>query len=158
MEYKKFLCLSCAQACAAIAKIEEGRVVNIEGDKEHPVSRGYICERCKAGPEILYHKDRVNYPLKRKGQRGEGKWERISWDQALDEVAARLTRIKQESGPESIALSFGTFRTIKYVGRRFLNLLGSPNLIAPGTQNCGMNVCVIEGVMQGKKTLWSMNL
>lgn len=67
--------------------MENGRVVKLEGEADHPVNRGWICERCKGFIEHTYHHDRLNYPMRRVGEKGEGKWEKISWAQALDEIA-----------------------------------------------------------------------
>ncbi|MFQ6062656.1 MAG: molybdopterin-dependent oxidoreductase, partial [Methanosarcinales archaeon] len=78
--------------------------------------------------EHLYHPDRVNYPLKRIGERGEGKWQRITWDEAMDEIAKKLREIKEKYGPEALAFSHGTNRTCHWPGRRFYNIFGSPNM------------------------------
>jgi anaerobic selenocysteine-containing dehydrogenase len=92
------------------------------------VSRGYICERGASGPRWLYHPDQLTRPLKRVGQRGEGKWEQVEWDQALDEIAAKLARIKEESGPESLAFLEGTYRTdVRWARARFGNYFGNPH-------------------------------
>lgn len=74
------------------------------------MNQGWICERSKAFIEHLYHEDRLNYPLKRIGQRGAGKWQRVSWDDALDEVAEKLDGIKTRSGAEAVASIGGTGR------------------------------------------------
>jgi thiosulfate reductase / polysulfide reductase chain A len=147
---KKAICFFCPSSCGVLVKIDDGRVVRVDGDPGSPGSQGFICERSKAAPEHLYHKDRLNYPQKRVGERGEGKWKRISWEQGMEEVAEKLEEIKNKNGPEAIALSNGTYRTVKYVGRRFMNLLGSPNILAAGTQVCFCNVAVIESITYGR--------
>jgi anaerobic selenocysteine-containing dehydrogenase len=81
--------------------------------------------------EMMYHPDRVNFPLKRAGDRGEGRWMAISWEQAFDEIATRLDRIKQSYGAESLAFTTGTWRTRNFEGR-FCNLFGTPNIIGQG--------------------------
>jgi anaerobic selenocysteine-containing dehydrogenase len=84
----------------------------------------------------VYHPDRINYPLKRKGERGAGQWERLTWDQALDEVAAKLHALREEYGAETLAFTHGTKRTYHWDERRFHNLFGTPNI-------CGANnVCM----------------
>jgi anaerobic selenocysteine-containing dehydrogenase len=84
----------------------------------------------------VYHPDRINYPLKRKGERGSGQWERLTWDQALDEVAAKLGAFREEYGAETLAFTHGTKRTYHWDERRFHNLFGTPNV-------CGANnVCM----------------
>jgi anaerobic selenocysteine-containing dehydrogenase len=87
-----------------------------------------MCGRGKLILEHLYHPDRLNYPLKRSGDNGEGKWQRLTWEQALDEIAAKLKAIKEQCGPESLALTNGTYRTYSWARTRFFSLFGSPNL------------------------------
>jgi anaerobic selenocysteine-containing dehydrogenase len=99
----------------------------VTGDRDCPTSNGYICAKGKASVELLYHPDRLKYPLKRLGARGENKWQRISWDEALDTVANKLSKIRQEFGPESIVGTQGTGRPYTNFYRRFLNCLGTPN-------------------------------
>jgi anaerobic selenocysteine-containing dehydrogenase len=68
--------------------VEDGKVVKVEGDPEHPITKGALCPRCLAMTEYLYHPDRIIYPMKRdRADRGKDKWERISWDEAIDIVA-----------------------------------------------------------------------
>jgi anaerobic selenocysteine-containing dehydrogenase len=84
----------------------------------------------------VYHSDRINYPLKRKGERGAGQWERVSWDQALDEVATKLDELRNQYGAETLSFTHGTKRTYHWDERRFHNLFGTPNI-------CGANnVCM----------------
>jgi anaerobic selenocysteine-containing dehydrogenase len=80
----------------------------------------------------LYHPDRINYPIKRTGKRGGGQWQRIRWDQALDEVAGKLDALRGKYGAETLAFTHGTDRTYHWDQRRFFNLFGSPN-------TCGAN-------------------
>ena len=97
-EVRRALCFGCWLQAGVLATVENGRVVKLKGETGHPVNKGWICERSKAFIEHLYHEDRLNTPLKRMGKRGEGKWEKISWDDALDEVSAKLKQIRLESG------------------------------------------------------------
>jgi anaerobic selenocysteine-containing dehydrogenase len=87
IEVKRALCFGCWLQAGVMATVEDGKVVKLRGEPGHPVNQGWICERSKAFVEHLYHEDRLNYPLKRIGKRGEGNWEKISWDDALDEAA-----------------------------------------------------------------------
>ena len=135
-EIRRTYCGLCHPRCGTLLHMEEGKAVRVEGDPKHPISRGRICQRGTLMIEHLYHRDRLNHPLKRVGGRGEGKWERISWDQALDEVAQKLSTLRDEYGPETLAFTHGTHRTYHWDGRRFFNLFGSPNM-------CGANnVCM----------------
>ncbi len=104
-EIKRALCFGCWLQAGVLATVEDGKVVKLKGEPGHPVNQGWICERSKAFIEHLYHEDRLNYPLKRTGERGAGKWQQISWDDALDEVAEKLDRIKARNGAEAVAPS-----------------------------------------------------
>jgi anaerobic selenocysteine-containing dehydrogenase len=83
----------------------------------------------------LYHPDQLMHPMKRAGERGENKWEKVSWEQALDEIANKLTQLKSAYGPECLAVKEGTYRSDLYpIRSRFLNLFGNPgNFVGPGT-------------------------
>ena len=107
--------------------MEGGRVVKVTGDPDSHISRGYLCPKGAAAPEFLYHPDRVTHPMRRKGKRGENKWEPISWDEALDEVADRMTTVKRESGSEFFAMVQGTGRPYTSFTSRFANAFGTPN-------------------------------
>jgi anaerobic selenocysteine-containing dehydrogenase len=116
--------------------VEDGKVMKITGDPDHPITRGALCERGRLMLDHLYHPDRLDYPLKRVGERGEGRWERVSWDQALDEIAEKLSKLRDEFGAETLAVTHGTKRTYHWDCRRFFNLFGSPN-------TCGVNtICM----------------
>ncbi|MCP4755717.1 MAG: molybdopterin-dependent oxidoreductase [Proteobacteria bacterium] len=122
-------CRMCHGVCQVLVHLEGDRVVKVTGDRESPTSRGYICAKGRASAEYLYHPDRITTPLRRKGERGQNKWEPISWDEAYDEMADRLGTIRRESGSEYFALLQGTGRP--YIGftQRFTNAFGSPNFV-----------------------------
>ena len=135
-ETRRTFCGLCHPRCGARLVIEDGRAIKVEGDPGHPISRGRLCARGRLLVDHLYHPDRLNYPLKRVGERGANEWQRLSWDQALDEVAERLASLRDQYGPETLAFTHGTHRTYHWDGRRFFNLFGSPNL-------CGANnICM----------------
>jgi anaerobic selenocysteine-containing dehydrogenase len=120
------------------AHIKNGRLEKVEEIKDSPdVERARAvvraCPRALAVPEWLYHPDRLNYPLRRSGERGEGKWQVISWEQALDEIAGKLKKVKDQYGAETITTSSGTGRTHDEYRIRFFSLLGSPNNFGQGT-------------------------
>ncbi len=124
------MCEMCVWRCGLIAKIKEGRVVKLDGNPEHPHSRGNLCPRGQSGLMNTYDPDRVLTPLIRVGQRGEGKFRKASWDEALDLVAGKMLEIKEKYGPE--AMVFSSTHNLSQV--QFENLLyayGSPNY---GTQ------------------------
>ncbi len=91
-------CEMCFWRCGVLAEVKDGKVVRVEGNPEHPLTKGRLCARGNAGIDLLYDPDRLKYPMLRTGARGEGKFERISWTQALDFLAARLTELKQKHG------------------------------------------------------------
>jgi len=124
-------CRMCHGVCQVLVHLRGGRVVKVTGDPDSPASRGYICPKGAASPELLYHPDRVTHPLRRSGKRGEGKWQRVSWDDALNEVAEVFSRIKSESGSQFVAIAQGTGRPYSDFTVRFANAFGTPNFVAP---------------------------
>lgn len=120
----------CHGVCQVYVHMVGERVVKITGDPESPTSRGYLCPKGAASPELLYHPDRLLYPLRRAGKRGENKWERISWESALDEIAERFGKIRSESGSEYVALLQGTGRPYTDFTLRFSNAFGTPNFVS----------------------------
>ncbi len=125
-------CIGCHGVCQVLVHMEDDRVVKITGDRESPTSRGYICPKGVAAVELLYHPDRLRYPLKRAGKKGENKWERISWDDALDEMTERLRAIRKESGPEYFGMMQGTGRPYAGFTLRFANAFNTPNYTGVG--------------------------
>jgi anaerobic selenocysteine-containing dehydrogenase len=123
----KSTCRGCHGVCGVLLHIENGKLVKVTGDPDSPTSRGYLCIKGKSAPELLYHPDRLQYPMKRAGSRGENKWQRITWDEALDTVSEKLLRVKQDYGAESIVGARGTGRPYYVMFHRFLNCLGTPN-------------------------------
>jgi anaerobic selenocysteine-containing dehydrogenase len=117
----------CHNACGILQYVKDGKLVKIEGDPENPYNNGRLCSRGLAVPDVVYHKDRLQYPMKRaRKDRGYDKFERISWDEAYELIAAEFKRISATYGPETIMMCQGTGRDIHQVTR--LNAcLGSPN-------------------------------
>ncbi len=132
----KSACRMCHGGCGALVQVKGGKVVKISGDPDSPLSKGQMCPKGMASLEHLYNPNRLKYPLKRAGERGEGKWERISWDEALDTIAANITAIKERYGVESIALGTGTGRHHFRHVCRFAHALGTPNWCEPGLAQC----------------------
>ena len=116
-------CRGCHGVCQVLVHLRQGRVVRVTGDPDSPTSQGYLCPKGAAAPELLYHPDRLMHPLRRVGRRGEGGWRRVSWDEALGEMAQRLAAIKAESGPEFVALAQGTGRPYIEFTLRFLIII-----------------------------------
>lgn len=122
-------CRMCHGGCQVNVHLEEGRVVKVTGNPESVVSKGYLCPKGAASPELLYHPDRLTHPLRRIGARGENKWERISWEEAIQEIVEKLAHIKQTVGPQYFALLHGTTRPYVDMASRFCNAYGTPNYV-----------------------------
>jgi anaerobic selenocysteine-containing dehydrogenase len=106
----------CHEGCQIIFYTDEsGKLVKVEGDPNSPFSQGRLCMRCLELTDLVNHPDRLKYPLKRTGRRGEDKWERISWDDAYDIIEENVRKFQQESGPESIISMIGTGRNVSQV-------------------------------------------
>jgi anaerobic selenocysteine-containing dehydrogenase len=142
----KSVCRSCHGGCGALLHVRDGRLVKIEGHRESPLNHGRLCPIGSSTVELVNHPDRLKYPQRRIGPRGSGRWERISWDEALDEISTRLLDIRARFGPESIALGTGTGRHhIRWVSR-FGHALGTPNWCEPGFAQCfhpRVNTCML---------------
>jgi thiosulfate reductase / polysulfide reductase chain A len=127
---KKSVCAGCKAECGVLAHVKDNHLVEVVEDPEFPRKvwpPTRACVRLRAAKEWFYHPQRLNYPLKRKGARGEGKWERITWDQAFDEITDNLKGIIKKYGPEGLFLTEGTSYREEYPLRdRFFSLLGNP--------------------------------
>lgn len=119
----------CPDTCSWIVEVKDGRAVNISGDPDHPITRGVLCAKVKRYLERTYHPERVLYPLKRSGRKGEGIFQPVSWDDALEEISEKLNQIIARHGSESILpYSYsGTLGLIQgsSMDRRFTHILGA---------------------------------
>jgi len=120
-------CHVCNIQDGAIAFVENGRIVKLEGNPEHVSTRGRLCAKGNSGMWYTYDPDRILYPLKRVGARGEGKWKRITWDEALTEIAQKLDAAIKED-PNSISMKWGRNRTGGTLPR-FMHTLGSATIL-----------------------------
>ena len=130
-------CHGCGAAkprCGILCHVVNGKFVRVEGNPEAfnngvPGSTS-LCAKGNTGMQYVYAQDRLQYPMKRTGERGEGKFQRITWDEALDTIADKLKEVKAEYGPESYGvLSPEFWPVLNTLGRRFLNVYGSPNYL-----------------------------
>ncbi len=128
------MCQLCSTICGIIGHVKNDRLIKIEGNPNDPNSRGRLCARGQAGLNHQYHPERLLYPLKRVGERGEGKWKRVSWDEALDEIAEKLKAIRDSGHPENFAFHQGRQRS-KDALKRFLSAFGT------GTQLSHRSLC-----------------
>ncbi|HZG66104.1 MAG TPA: molybdopterin-dependent oxidoreductase, partial [Herpetosiphonaceae bacterium] len=119
----------CPDTCAMLVTVKDGKAVRVSGDPRHPVTQGFLCSKVSRYLERTYHPDRVLYPQRRVGPRGSDVWERISWDEALDEITTRFRAIADEYGPQAILpYSYaGTMGLLNYASmdRRFFHRLGA---------------------------------
>lgn len=128
-------CHFCGYLCAFEATVEEGRVVDLVPDTtRYPYDESIVrrCRRWRMNIDVLEDENRINYPLRRVGKRGQNKWERISWDVALDEISEKLHALVDEYGPHTVASAIGGPHTSFWPLHRFMNLLGSPNNMGIG--------------------------
>ena len=117
--------------CMLRVGVRDNRIVKIKGDPEGYLNRGYVCPKGLASPDRLTHPDRLTRPLRRKGKRGGGDWEAVSWDEALDEIAHRLGTIREREGARAAAFGVGMPKGLEhFVLIRLANLFGSPNVVA----------------------------
>jgi len=120
----------CPDTCALHVTVAEGRAIKVEGDPDHPTTRGVLCTKVARYLDRTYSEKRVLHPLRRVGAKGEGRFERIDWDEALDTIASRFREIAESSdGPQAILpYSYaGTMGLLQYgsMDRRFFNKLGA---------------------------------
>ena len=135
-------CALCISRCGSIAVVEDGRFVALEPDPTHPTGQA-LCAKGRAAPELVYHGDRLLYPLKRTRPKGDPDpgWQRISWDEALDLTATRLRQLAERHGPESVAFSAVSPSTSALADsyhwvQRLMRAFGSPNLCG-SAELCG---------------------
>ena len=133
-EVKKIrtVCRSCHGECGVIAHVKDGKVVKVEGDPDSPISHGTMCAKGLAITQLAYHPDRILHPMKKVGEKLNGKWEQITWDEALDAIAAKFQAVVDEYGPEYIVVGQGTGRDYESHLYRFANQLGTPNVLTAG--------------------------
>ena len=121
------LCRQCDMRCGVIAHIENGRIVKLSGNPDHPQNRGRLCPKAAGAVDLVYHEDRLTSPLKRQP---DGSFEPIEYEQAMDEIARRIQALKQEHGARTLAAwtgeAVGFFQQEEYA-RRFAHCLGTPN-------------------------------
>jgi anaerobic selenocysteine-containing dehydrogenase len=133
----KTVCNLCGlSGCGMEITMLDGRITEIKGDKDHPESHGVLCPKGLAMKDIFYSPDRLKYPLKRVGWRGEGKWEQITWDQAMDIMAEKLQQVKKTHGPEAVWFHKGSGHDlcggdVRVYLHRLANLFGTPNISCP---------------------------
>lgn len=127
-------CEMCFWRCGVMAEVANGKLLKLQGNPHHPLTKGKLCARGNAGVALLNDPDRLKYPQIRTGDRGSGKFKRVTWDEALDFLATRLAELKQKYGPESVAVfphgvHSGFFSTL-------MKAYGTPNSAEPAFAQC----------------------
>ncbi len=149
-------CDMCYWRCGLKIRSRDGQAVKIDGNKEHPNNWGVVCGKGNAGLMVAYDPDRLKYPMQRVGNRGEGKWKRISWDDAFDRIAQELKTAKQKYGPQTLALiGHGSWEKPYH---RLAHAFGTPNTTSPVFGLCcgprGLSNMMVTGRnLTGNETL-----
>jgi formate dehydrogenase len=135
-EQRVTYCRICEPLCGLVATVEDGRLVSLRPDDEHPLSKGFACPKGIAFTEVQNDPDRVLHPLRRTPS---GELERVSWDEALDDIAARLGRIRTQHGGSAIGMYFGNPGGFSYAmalwAGGFFGALGATHQYSPGSQD-----------------------
>lgn len=120
-------CMMCPASCGILGYLEYGKAVKIGGNPLDPNSRGKLCARGIAGLNHLYHPERILYPMKRMGRRGEGRWKQISWEEAFNEIVQRLQAIRAEGRHQDLVIRNTWDMASNELANRFALAFGSPN-------------------------------
>ncbi len=129
------VCDMCPWRCGIIAQSVDGRVFKIDGNPADPKSRGMLCARGQGGVSFMYDPDRLRSPMLRTGERGEGKFQEVTWEEALDHTAEKLLAIAEQYGPESVAI-FGHTSGEFWFADYFAQAWGTPNAAKPSSTLC----------------------
>ncbi|MCC6472723.1 MAG: molybdopterin-dependent oxidoreductase [Burkholderiales bacterium] len=135
MEVTHTTCRLCLVRCGMRVESEGGQVRRVLGDRSHPLSKGYLCIKGKASLDLTNSPNRVIYPRKRAGERGSGKWQRVSWDEALEDIAARLNAIIERDGASAVAVQ--ALPPKEYFAYDLLcDAIGSPTFFKHDSHQC----------------------
>ncbi len=128
--YKKSVCTLCSGGCGITVRTIGDRAIRVEGQADYPVNKGSICPMGISATQDLYGPARIKSPMKRTGKRGEGKWEKISWEEAISTVSKKLAELRSREKPHTVAcISESDRGTVAYLIERFLKAYGSPNFL-----------------------------
>ncbi|OPY71880.1 MAG: Acetylene hydratase [Syntrophorhabdus sp. PtaU1.Bin058] len=152
IEVKKTICLICGAQCGIDAYVKDGSLVKVEGTAENPVSRGTLCSKGASSRQWINNPERVHTPLLRTGPRGSGRFMPISWDEAFERIASGLTKIKEESGPESVVFFTGYPKWYRPFLKRLAHSFGSPNYFTE-SGTCFLATVMANHLTYGT-TLW----
>nr|HID58665.1 molybdopterin oxidoreductase [Desulfobacterales bacterium] len=150
--YAHTACTLCPGGCGITVRKVEDRAIKIEGREDHPVNRGGICILGLAGLQLLYGPSRIKSPLKRTGNRGSGRWEKISWEEGISELSSKLSELRRNGEAHTAACILGSDRgTTGHLFSRFFTAYGSPNVIrTPSIQDTyEITLALMHGVEGG---------
>jgi anaerobic selenocysteine-containing dehydrogenase len=135
IEVRKSICAICdpGSMCGLDLYVKDEKIIKVEGSEKHPSNMGTLCPKGAAIRQYIYHEDRIKTPLKRAGPKGSGRFEPISWDEALQTIAEKFNVIKKETGPESVAFFSGFSKYFRPYLKRLAHSFGSPNYL---TESC----------------------
>jgi len=156
--------------CGLLVGVQDNKIVQVKGNPEGFLNKGYICPKGAVSPDRLTHPDRLKHPLRRVGEKGAGRWEQISWPEALGTIADNLKEIREKHGARAVAFGVGMPKGLDHFFQiRLANLFGSPNVIASqdvchapreitGIHTCGFYP-VVDFHKQSKLVmLWGSNI
>ena len=128
-------CRLCLVRCGMKVETEDGAIKRIVGDRHHPLSKGYLCVKGKASLDLTLSPNRVIYPQKKVGERGSGKWQRVGWDEALDDIAVRLKDIIGKHGAPAVAVQALPPKEY-FAYDMFCDAIGSPTFFKHDSHQC----------------------
>lgn len=127
IEIKRTICEICSRGCGIDAYVKDGKVIKVEGTPGNPTGFGYLCQKGQGNRSYIYREDRLKTPLRRKGPRGSGEFEPITWEEAYKEIAEKLLGYKKEYGADSVIFYTGYTKWYRAIYRRFIYSFGSQN-------------------------------
>ena len=142
---KNGICYMCTTSCPMKIHVKNGKAVKVDGALPGSVN---ACPRWRAQLDFVYHRDRLKYPLKRIGRRGSDSFERISWEEALDTIAANLQKVKDQYGPEAVAFWVSYTKEPRPYFHRLTHAFGSPNYCTESS-SCFTATRVAAGLTYG---------
>jgi anaerobic selenocysteine-containing dehydrogenase/NAD-dependent dihydropyrimidine dehydrogenase PreA subunit len=150
------VCLMCHGGCGILVHTQNGKAIRIEGDPESPLSKGSLCAKGLSAIQLLYHPERLRYPARRAGRRGEGNWRRISWEEATDIIANKMNEIKEHYGVEQVAFMSGTGRQVAFYTTRTGFAFGTPNARISNPHICFLPRMKIGSMLYGRSIQYDM--
>ena len=136
------ICFDSHSKCGVLVHVDGNKIVKVEGDPNHPVSRGMVCCKALSAAQIHDHPERLKYPMRRVGPRGSGKWERITWDEALDEMEAKIREIIGKYGKGAFIIGQGTGR-----GSNHWHMRCNASFGLPGWGLVPTHVCLMPNLL-----------